>query len=123
MQRQLDERDGKTAPDPTPISVLSLFRAATEQVNQAFDGEQLVPTEHAQLDDNGDGMGTEIADLSPESNDQTIDQLDKQTDASLSLLDGVRASRVLIKRRPISKSKATTPASIDLPSPPAQPNP
>jgi hypothetical protein len=111
MQRQLDEKDSETAPDPTPTSVMDLFRAATEQVNQAFDLEQLVPTEHAQLDDNGDGMGTEIAALDPKSNDPPT----AQSDPSRSLLDGVRAGRVWINLQPMTESKAALPASLDLP--------
>ena len=119
MQRQLDEKDGETATDPTPISVMDLFRAATQQLNQAFDGEQLVPTEHAQLDDNGDGVGTEIATLDPKPNDPPT----TQSDPSLSLLDGVRAGRVWINLQPMTKSKTALPASLDLPLSPGKLSP
>jgi hypothetical protein len=114
MQRQLDEKEGETALDPMPTNVLDLFRAATQQVNQAFDGEQLVPTEHAQLDDNGDGTGTEISALDLKINDPPA----TETDPSRSLLDGMRAGRVRINLQSSTEAKAESPAPLDPPSTP-----
>jgi hypothetical protein len=45
-------RDGK-------VSVLELYQQTVAEVNARFTADKRVPTEHAQLDDNGDGVGTE----------------------------------------------------------------
>jgi hypothetical protein len=51
--RELDtNRDGK-------ISVLEVYRRTVKEVEARFAADKRVPTEHAQLDDNGDGVGTE----------------------------------------------------------------
>lgn len=50
---QLDtNKDGK-------VSVLELFQHTVAEVEARFAADNRVPTEHAQLDDNGDGVGTE----------------------------------------------------------------
>ncbi len=50
---KLDEnKDGK-------ISVLEVYRRTVREVEARFAKDKRVPTEHAQLDDNGDGVGTE----------------------------------------------------------------
>jgi hypothetical protein len=41
------------------VSVLELFRHAVAEVQARFDSDRRVPTEHALLDDNGDGAGSE----------------------------------------------------------------
>jgi hypothetical protein len=45
-------RDGK-------VSVLELYRRTVKEVEARFAADKRIPTEHAQLDDNGDGVGTE----------------------------------------------------------------
>ncbi len=94
-----DALDSK--PD-SPSNVLELFRAVAENVNQAFETQQLVPTEHAQLDDNGDGLGTEFGDLTPQA---------EQTEFAQPLVDGVRALRTAIRLR--STRDEVTPSSTD----------
>ena len=50
---KLDEnKDGK-------VSVLAVYRRTVKEVEARFAADKRVPTEHAQLDDNGDGVGTE----------------------------------------------------------------
>jgi hypothetical protein len=41
------------------VSVLDLYRRTVAEVEARFAADKRVPTEHAQLDDNGDGVGTE----------------------------------------------------------------
>jgi hypothetical protein len=41
------------------VSVLELFRHAVAEVQARFESDRRAPTEHALLDDNGDGAGTE----------------------------------------------------------------
>jgi hypothetical protein len=45
-------KDGK-------VSLLELYRHTVTEVNGRFAKDKRAPTEHAQLDDNGDGIGTE----------------------------------------------------------------
>ena len=42
-----------------PDGVAELFAAVTREVESRFKSDKRIPTEHAQLDDNGDGKGTE----------------------------------------------------------------
>jgi hypothetical protein len=51
-KRPLAEGDGK-------VSMLDLYRLTVAEVNARFAADERLPTEHAQLDDNGDGVGTE----------------------------------------------------------------
>lgn len=41
------------------VSIAELFTAVTREVEKRFKTDNRIPTEHAQLDDNGDGKGTE----------------------------------------------------------------
>ena len=41
------------------LSLAELFSATAQEVARRFQRDQRIPTEHAQLDDNGDGVGTE----------------------------------------------------------------
>lgn len=41
------------------ISVAELFAGVTREVEKRFKSDNRIPTEHSQLDDNGDGRGTE----------------------------------------------------------------
>jgi hypothetical protein len=41
------------------VSILELYRRTVAEVEARFAADKRVPTEHAQLDDNGDGSGTE----------------------------------------------------------------
>ena len=50
---------------PRSISVLDLYLAVERDVTNRYTTETLIVTEHPQLDDNGDGRGTEIQ-LDPE---------------------------------------------------------
>jgi hypothetical protein len=50
---QLDaNKDGK-------VSLIELYRRVVKEVEARFAADKRIPTEHAQLDDNGDGKGTE----------------------------------------------------------------
>ena len=42
------------------LSVAELLNAVVKEVDRRFKSDKRLPTEHAQLDDNGDGMGTEV---------------------------------------------------------------
>jgi len=47
------DRDGK-------VSILEVFLATVESVEARFQADKRAPTEHAQLDDDGDGVGSEL---------------------------------------------------------------
>jgi hypothetical protein len=42
------------------LSLAELFTATVEEVTRRFQRDQRIPTEHAQFDDNGDGVGSEM---------------------------------------------------------------
>ena len=108
MKRQLDRDEHEADSESTPINLLDLFRTTTERVSQAFEAEQLVTTEHAQLDDNGDGVGTELADLATVSDVAMKDQ----NDSSPSPVDGMRAGRISLRQPVVTDAKKDFPASI-----------
>ena len=88
--------NAESAGEPTapakdlPVSVLDLFRRTADRVGRSFDDDQLLPTEHALLDDNGDGVGTEVADLA------TIDSQSIHSTAAQAVIDGLLAARTII---------------------------
>jgi hypothetical protein len=42
------------------VTLLDLYLAVARDASARYESEQLIPTEHAQLDDNGDGRGSEV---------------------------------------------------------------
>ena len=56
------------------VSVAELFAAVVREVTRRFQDDKRLPTEHAQLDDNGDGKGTE--DLTPTTKTLETEKLD-----------------------------------------------
>lgn len=78
-----------------PQSILDLFRSVSDQVSRSFDEQQLLPTEHAQLDDNGDGVGSEINDLADSA------AIDSQSDAAAATIDGILAGRIILPAAPV----------------------
>jgi hypothetical protein len=48
------------------VSILELYRRTVAEVEVRFAADKRVPTEHAQLDDNGDGTGTEQPVIQPD---------------------------------------------------------
>ncbi|HJT76877.1 MAG TPA: hypothetical protein VJ739_06705, partial [Gemmataceae bacterium] len=73
-------RDGK-------VSVLEVYRRTVAEVEARFAADKRLPTEHAQLDDNGDGQGTEAPVAAGEP--------DKKPTA-----DGARAARTFLPYKP-----------------------
>ncbi len=51
--------DQLTGSKDSKVSVLDIYRKTVKEVEARFAADKRVPTEHAQLDDNGDGVGTE----------------------------------------------------------------
>jgi hypothetical protein len=78
------------------VSLAELFVAFTAEVDARFAADERAPTEHAQLDDDGDGRGTEAGDLAdPASLAQFGD------DVPLSLRrDGLLAARTYLPWQP-----------------------
>jgi hypothetical protein len=71
-------------------SILELYRRTVAEVEARFAADKRVPTEHAQLDDNGDGVGTE---------EPVLEQTgDKQPTA-----DGQLAARTMLPFRKANK--------------------
>ncbi len=95
MQLELNNENKKLR--ETPLSVLELFLETARRVDQSFEDQQLLPTEHAQLDDNGDGVGTEVGDVTSQSNDSS--------EATQSVVDGTVANQIQISS-PITEAKS-----------------
>jgi hypothetical protein len=72
------------------VSILNVYRRTVAEVEARFAADKRVPTEHAQLDDNGDGAGTEQPVVEAEG--------DKKPTA-----DGHRAARTLLPFRQAKK--------------------
>ncbi len=89
------------------MSVLELFRSVCNGVDVQYQSENLVPTEHAQLDDNGDGLGTEVLDLNTE----------------VETIDGGLADRVIVKLRRPPKHTSDQSEVPPLDSPEGEPAP
>jgi hypothetical protein len=63
------------------LSVFELYLAIVADVTRRYIEDELIPTEHAQLDDNGDGRGTEVQRifLPPESGGEASAAIEKST--------------------------------------------
>ncbi len=93
MRKQLKSEATQDTATAKPSTVLELFRETAHQVDQSFEDEKLVPTEHAQLDDNGDGSGTEAADVAAPR--------DGESGADPAVVDGASSDRIQITLSPI----------------------
>ena len=85
-----DREESPTKESRTQVtqSLLELFREVVGQVQQYYDENDLVSTEHAQLDDNGDGRGSEMMELAD------LDVPPSDTDAAAATIDGYLAARI-----------------------------
>ncbi len=110
----IDPSSDKESDSGTTRSVLDLFRATVKRVDFFFQENQLAPTEHAQLDDNGDGMGTELADLRDASD------LAALADPSPAAIDGPVADRTIITLLPVTEAPTQQPNSDDVPDNPTK---
>lgn len=73
------------------VSVAELFTTTVAEVNRQYKNDERLPTEHAILDDNGDGTGTE--DLHPKTAPGDTPPLESK-------IDGALAKRTFVKYRP-----------------------
>lgn len=80
------------------VSIAELFAAVTREVENRFKSDNRIPTEHAQLDDNGDGKGTEVLETKepPETADPPA--------ATTVKIDGELAKKTYL---PLRKTPAT----------------
>jgi hypothetical protein len=110
MQRDFADSPDESSAAPRETTLLGLFQAAARDVRESFEADQLVPTEHAQLDDNGDGEGTEadelaeittVPSLEPDTDEDSIASPEQAgggeaIDATRAPVDGLRAGRTTI---------------------------
>jgi hypothetical protein len=78
------------AKNEAKLSVLELYRRTVAEVEARFAADKRVPTEHAQLDDNGDGVGTE---------EPIVEKVGDQKPTA----DGALAARTFLPRRKAKK--------------------
>lgn len=105
MRQQLKSA---ATPDTTPsklATVLDLFRQTAHHVDQSFEADKLVPTEHAQLDDNGDGVGTEVADV--------VASRDAEGSVDPAVIDGAISDRITVKLRQIEQQPSEQRQGVD----------
>jgi hypothetical protein len=91
---KLDEdRDGQ-------VSVAEMFIAVVREVLNRFNSDKRLPTEHAQIDDNGDGRGTEeLAEKKDPAESESPAGTPAAAKPPTSKLDGDLARRILIPYR------------------------
>jgi hypothetical protein len=77
------------------VSIAELFTETAAEVEAMFAVDERAPTEHGQLDDNGDGIGTEAGDLDIEPQDDSS-QLDPSVAARVKAADGKLASMTFL---------------------------
>lgn len=80
------------------VSLVELFRATTTSVAMYFEDNSLAPTEHAQLDDNGDGQGSEVEQLLPEESPNDDGAEATAGSNAATTLDGAKAARLTVER-------------------------
>jgi hypothetical protein len=107
------------------ITVLDLYLLVTRLVMMMYQAEKDIPTEHAQLDDNGDGRGTELQldYLEPELGGRARPRGYPGARPRIKpSADGALAATVVIHMDPIPEIRpapATVPAPEPLPEPPS----
>lgn len=73
------------------VSVFDLYLSVVNEVLRRFQSDQRLPTEHAQIDDNDDGVGTEITDDKISANPNSESPQIPRT-----RVDGERARRTIV---------------------------
>lgn len=85
------------------VSIAELFTATTKEVQQRFKSDKRLPTEHAQIDDDGDGRGVE--DVVPKKKDD--DKIPVATQPPTSKADGELARKTFVPFRMPARRKST----------------
>lgn len=93
-----EDRDGN-------VSIAELFTATTKEVQKRFKSDKRLPTEHAQIDDDGDGRGTE--EVVPKKHD---DRIPVAPQPPASKADGELARKIFVPfRKPATPKTTETP--------------
>jgi hypothetical protein len=107
------------------ITVLDLYLLVTRLVMMMYQAEKNIPTEHAQLDDNGDGRGTELQldYLEPELGGRATRRGYPGARPQIKpSADGALVAMVVIRSEPVPKvcpAPAALPAPEPVPEPPS----
>ncbi len=82
------------------LSLLDLYLAVSLEVHDRFKSQERLSTEHAQLDDNGDGRGNEVqqAYLPLDEADESSGKPDRPKPIDVPTLDGYRSRQILVRR-------------------------
>jgi hypothetical protein len=88
------------------LSVFELYLAVVADVMRRYVEDELIPTEHAQLDDNGDGRGSELQmrflEDEAEADAEKAKKREKEK-PTLGTKDGFLASKIRVDRREAAK--------------------
>ncbi len=93
-------------------TVLELFNAVRRGVVNYYESRELVATEHPQLDDNGDGLGTEQPEIE-DSDIQPADPLATQPDGSLAARTAWKATVPFGGDDPPTNTAKSVPNKVD----------
>ncbi len=82
------------------LSILDLYLAVSLETDNRFKSLDRLPTEHAQLDDNGDGRGSEVQQpyLPVESKDDDAITPERPKPIDVQTLDGFRSRHLFLRR-------------------------
>lgn len=94
LTQVLQEDSADDANGDGEISVAELFTTVRTGVAEHYLARQLLPTEHPQLDDNGDGQGSEDPDM--KTGEGVADPLAPKP-------DGLRASEIVWRNKPLTE--------------------
>ena len=81
------------------VSVAEIFAATLAEVTRRFQKDKRLPTEHAQLDDDGDGRGSENFVIKPESTGPEATGPEATGTSSTSKVDGNLAKKTIVPFR------------------------
>ena len=87
------------------ISLMEFLSAVVTRVNQRYKDDERAPTEHAQLDDDGNGRGTEIEKLM--KRDAAVEET-----PGTPKLDGLIATQLMLPLNVVPSSEAETQDSV-----------
>ena len=89
------------------VSIAELFAAIDDEVKAIYKADNRAPTEHAQLDDDGDGKGTESSDLAgfeAQPNDDPKDE--EETSSKSKTRDGALAASTFLPLKQFSPKES-----------------
>jgi hypothetical protein len=101
LANQLETLDtgAESGASAAPVTLLDVYLAVARDVSARYETDELLPTEHAQLDDNGDRRGTELQ----TTQDRPAARSPRGPGGEPARPEGDLASKIVIKLAPPAK--------------------